>query len=110
MREHLAALGLRRLEEAVGRVDLLDVVDAVDHWKAAGLDLAPILVPPGRARGCPRLCRKDQDHGLERALDHAFLEDCRPAIEKGTPVAAELAIGNVDRTVGTLLGYEITRK
>ena len=109
VREHLAALGLRSLEEAVGRVDLLDAVDAVDHWKAAGLDLAPILMAPAAAEDAPRLCRKAQDHGLERALDHAFLEDCAPAIEKGTPVAAELTIGNVDRTVGTLLGYEITR-
>ena len=109
VREHLAALGLRSLEEAVGRVDLLDVVHAVDHWKAAGLDLAPILMPPAAAADAPRLCRKSQDHGLDRALDHAFLEDCAPAIEKGTPVAAELTIGNVDRTVGTLLGYEITR-
>jgi glutamate synthase (NADPH/NADH) large chain len=109
VREHLAALGLRSLEEAVGRVDLLDVVPAVDHWKAAGLDLASILMPPAAAADAPRLCRKSQDHGLERALDHAFLEDCAPAIENGTPVAAELTIGNVDRTVGTLLGYEITR-
>ena len=82
VREHLAALGLRSLEEAVGRVDLLDAVHAVDHWKAAGLDLAPILMPPAAAADAPRLCRKAQDHGLERALDHAFLEDCRAGHRK----------------------------
>ncbi len=110
VREHLAALGLRSIEEAVGRVELLDAVDAVDHWKASGLDLAPILLPPPAPEGAPRSCRRAQDHGLERALDHAFLEACRPAVESGTPVACELEIRNVDRTVGTLLGYEITRR
>jgi glutamate synthase (NADPH/NADH) large chain len=110
VREHLASLGLRSLEEAVGRVELLDTVDAVAHWKAAGLDLAPILLPPAAPAEAARSCRKAQDHGLDRALDHAFLDACAPAIEHRTPVAAELTVGNVDRTVGTLLGYEITRR
>ncbi len=110
VREHLAALGLRSIEEAVGRVDLLDAVEAVDHWKAKGLDLTPILMPPPAPEGAPRSCRREQDHGLERALDHSFLDACRPALEEGTPVACELPISNVHRTVGTLLGYEITRR
>ncbi len=110
VREHLAALGLRSLEEAIGRVDLLDVAGAVDHWKAKGLDLTPILVPPEVPEGAVRYCVNEQDHGLHRALDHTFLEQCRPAIDDGTPVAMELGITNVDRTVGTLLGYEITRR
>jgi glutamate synthase (NADPH) large chain len=108
VREHLAALGLRSLDEAVGRVDLLDTTEAVDHWKAAGLDLSPILVEPEQRPGSARRCVNEQDHGLDRALDHAFLDECRPAIEDGTPVRAQLRIRNVDRTVGTLLGHEIT--
>ena len=110
VRTYLAALGLRSLDEAVGRVDLLDAAAAVDHWKAAGLDLAPILLPPEAPAGAPRRCVTTQDHGLDRALDHAFLEVCRPAIEDGVRVEAEVAVTNVDRTVGTLLGYEITRR
>ena len=110
VREYLAALGLRTLEEAIGRVDLIDTAGAVDHWKARGLDLAPILVVPELPEGAVRHCINVQDHGLDRALDHQFLERCRPAIEGGAPVKAELAVTNVDRTVGTLLGYEITRK
>ncbi|MGA3148369.1 MAG: glutamate synthase large subunit, partial [Acidimicrobiales bacterium] len=110
VREYLAALGLRSLEEAIGRVDLIDAARAIDHWKAAGLDLSPILVQTELAEGAVRYCNSQQDHGLDRALDHAFLEACRPAIEDGAPVRAALAITNVNRTVGTLLGYEITRK
>ncbi len=110
VREYLAALGLRSLEEAVGRVDLLDAADAVDHWKAVGLDLAPILMTPEAPEGAVRHRVADQDHGLDKALDHRFLEACRPAIEHGTPITAEVDVTNVDRTVGTLLGYEITRR
>jgi glutamate synthase (NADPH/NADH) large chain len=110
VREYLAALGLRSLEEAIGRVDLIDAAEAVDHWKASGLDLAPILVPTELPEGAVRYCVNQQDHGLDRALDHQFLERCRPAIEDGVPVRADLAVTNVNRTVGTLLGYEITRR
>ncbi len=110
VREYLAALGLRSLEEAIGRVELIDAEEAVSHWKAAGLDLSPILMQPELRDGAVRYCINEQDHGLERALDHAFLEACRPAIDEGTSVAAEVTVTNVDRTVGTLLGYEITRR
>ncbi len=110
VREELAALGLRSLEEAIGRVDLLDSSDAVDHWKASGLDLSPILVEPELAPGAVRYCVNEQDHGLDRALDHAFLDQCMSAIEGGGPVRADVKVTNVNRTVGTLLGYEITRR
>ncbi len=110
VRELLASLGLRSLDEAIGRVDLLDTSRAVDHWKAAGLDLSPILVVPDAPYGDTRRCVREQDHGLDRALDQTFLEACRPAIEDGTPVRLSIDISNVDRTVGTLLGYEITRR
>ena len=110
MRHHLASLGLRSLSEALGRADLLDTAGVIDHWKASGLDLAPILaVPDSPYETAPRQTR-GQDHGLERALDHRFLASCRPAIEDLTPVHAELDIANVDRTVGTLLGSAITRR
>ena len=110
VRELLACLGLRSLDEAIGRVDLLDTSRAVDHWKAEGLDLSPILVVPDAPYGDTRRCVREQDHGLDRALDQRFLEACRPAIEDGTPVRLSVDISNVDRTVGTLLGYEITRR
>ena len=110
VREHLAALGLRSVEEAVGRVDLLDVDDAIGHAKTAGLDLSPVLAAPEEGPPTDRFCSCVQDHALDKALDHRFLDACTPAIEHGTPVAMELAISNRDRTVGTLLGYEITRR
>ncbi len=110
VREHLAVLGLRSLAEAVGRVDLLDTVAAVDHWKAQGLDLSPVLAEPLPGPPTDRRWRQPQDHGLERALDHRFLDACRPALESGQPVALELPIRNVDRTVATLLGSEVTRR
>ena len=110
VREHLAALGLRTLDEAIGRADLLDADGAVDHWKAAGLDLGPILsMPESPYDVAPRSMRL-QDHGLERALDHEFIPECRAAVEDLVPVSMELAITNVDRTVGTLLGSEISRR
>jgi glutamate synthase (NADPH) large chain len=112
VREILASLGLRSIAEAVGRVDLLDTREATEHWKASGLDLSPVLVSAESEADLPtgRRCTTTQDHGLERALDHQFLELCRPAIESGVRVEATLRISNVDRTVGTLLGYEITRR
>ncbi|HVB92598.1 MAG TPA: glutamate synthase large subunit, partial [Acidimicrobiales bacterium] len=110
VREHLAALGLRSLDEAVGRVDLLDVGAAVTHWKAAGLDLSSVLARPDVPERTARHQTRPQDHGLEKALDHAFLGPCAPALADGTPVSLEMPISNVDRTVGTLLGSEISRK
>ncbi len=110
VRELLAELGLRSIEEAVGRVDLLDVVKAVDHAKAAGLDLSPVLAEPEEGPPTDRHCTCLQDHGLDKALDHRFLEECRRAIETGEALKMELAISNRDRTVGTLLGYEITSR
>src|SRR5271165_1452809 len=110
VREHLAALGLRSQDEAIGRADLLDATGAVDHWKAAGLDLSAVLTVPDSPYDTARHQTRAQDHGLEAALDHEFLETCRPSMEDETPVSMELVITNVDRTVGTLLGSEITRR
>ena len=108
VREYLAELGFRSIAEAVGHAEVLDVSAAIEHWKADGLDLAPILHVvdvPG-----PRHAVQRQDHGLERALDQALIEMCEPAIERGQPVRAQLPIRNVNRTVGTMLGSAITRR
>ncbi|HVA08219.1 MAG TPA: glutamate synthase large subunit [Acidimicrobiales bacterium] len=110
VREHLAALGLGSIEEAIGRVDLLDVDQAVGHWKAAGLDLTSVLVTPDVPEGTALHQTRLQDHGLEKALDHAFMAQCAIALDDGTPVSVTLPISNVDRTVGTLLGSEISRR
>jgi glutamate synthase (NADPH/NADH) large chain len=110
VRELLAALGLRSLEEAIGRVDLLDSEAAVAHWKAAGLDLSAVLTMPDVPEGTALHQTQLQDHGLEKALDHQFIHECAPALADGTPVSVTLPISNVDRTVGTLLGSRISRQ
>ncbi len=107
VREYLAQLGFRSLEEAIGHADLIDTSDAVEHWKAAGLDLSPILHIPDVDH--PRHRVVAQDHGLDNALDNELIEICRNAIDAGEPVRAQVAIRNVNRTVGTMLGAEITR-
>jgi glutamate synthase (NADPH) large chain len=109
VREYLAALGATTLEEIVGRVDLLETVQAVEHWKAAGLDLTPVLHEPAD-KDTPRHRVTTQDHGLDKALDHTLIQLAEGALEEGRPVRLELPIRNVNRTVGTMLGYEVTRR
>jgi glutamate synthase (NADPH/NADH) large chain len=110
VRELLAALGYRSLDEVIGHAEILDTRAAVDHWKAAGLDLAPILHVPEIAEGSARHQTVGQDHGLERALDNELIALCEPAIASGEPVRAALAVRNVNRTVGTMLGHEVTKR
>ncbi|HET6500460.1 MAG TPA: glutamate synthase-related protein, partial [Amycolatopsis sp.] len=119
VRETLAALGFRTLDEAIGRADVLDVDEAVEHWKARGLELAPIFEIPtgtteGRGAGLPargaRRKIREQDHGLEHALDRTLIQLAEAALEDAHPVRLELPVRNVNRTVGTLLGSEITRR
>jgi glutamate synthase (NADPH/NADH) large chain len=110
VRELLAALGLRTLEEAVGRVDLLDADMAIAHWKAAGLDVSSVLAVPDVPDDMARHQTRLQDHGLEKALDHQFMGACAASLTDGTTVSVALPISNVDRTVGTLLGSEISRR
>jgi len=110
VRELLAELGFRTLEEAIGRVDALDVEQAVDHWKAAGLDLHPILHMPSLPEGTALHQTTEQDHGLDHALDRKLIDMCRKAIDEAKPVMHELMIRNVNRTVGTMLGSEVTRR
>jgi len=122
VRELLAELGFRSLVDAVGHVECLDVDAAVEHyWKAGKLDLRPLLMPVAEVVGAvgtsgdPEApvalhCTTAQDHGLSRALDVDLIAACRPAIEERAKVAASLSIRNIHRSVGTMLGYEVTRR
>jgi glutamate synthase (NADPH/NADH) large chain len=102
VREILASLGFRTLDEAVGQVELLDIDRAVEHWKAVGLDLTPILhVPDGEGA---RRRVVEQDHGLDRALDQELIALGASAVDSGEPVRAQLTVRNINRTVGTMLG------
>jgi glutamate synthase (NADPH/NADH) large chain len=110
VREHLAALGFRSVEEVIGHAELLDVDDAIQHWKASGLDLTPILAMPEPLDGTTRYCSTAQDHGLARALDNQLIAAAEPALADARPVQIDLPIRNVNRTVGTMLGAEVTRR
>jgi glutamate synthase (NADPH) large chain len=110
VREILAALGLRSLDEAIGRVDLLDFRPAVDHWKGHGLDLAPVLHQPELPVGSALRRTRAQDHQLERSLDNKLIELAAPALEAATPISATVAIRNEHRSVGAMLGGEVVRR
>ena len=110
VREYLAELGFRSLDEAIGHVEALDVEPAINHWKAAGLDLSPLLHMPEIAQSAPRHQVIAQDHGLDAALDNDLITLCADALERAEPVRATLPIRNINRTVGTMLGAEVTRR
>ncbi len=110
VREYLAQLGLHSLEEAIGRVDLLETLEAIDHWKAAGIDLSTLLTPVTPWPGQDRRCTTKQDHGLELALDNEIIARCEDALHTKTPVQARFKIRNTDRSIGTMLGSELTRR
>ena len=111
LREIMAKLGFRKLEDMVGRTDKLAPWKAIEHWKAKGLDLTPILYQPEAGPEVGRFRSQDQDHGLDKSLDVTRLLDiCKPAIERGEKVKVELPIRNVNRVVGTIVGSEITKR
>ena len=111
VREWMAALGFRNFNEMIGRVDRLEPRRAIEHWKARGLDFSSILYTPDVPQDVGRYCQMPQDHGLEKSMDlTTLLEICRPAIERGEKVRAELPIRNVNRVVGTIVGNEITKR
>src|SRR4029079_12489729 len=111
LREIMAQLGFRKLEDMVGRVDMLEPKAAIDHWKAKGFDFSNILYEPDAGPEVGRFATIQQDHGLERSLDlTTLLNLCKPAIERGEKVNAELEIRNVNRVVGTITGSEVTKK
>ncbi len=107
VREYLAQLGYRSIEEAIGHVEDLDTREAINHWKASGLDLAPLLVRPDVAG--PFHNTITQDHGLSAALDNQLIELAAPALKRSENVKIDLPVRNVNRTVGTMLGAEVTR-
>ncbi|MDP3712237.1 MAG: glutamate synthase large subunit [Mycobacteriales bacterium] len=109
VREILASLGFRSLQEAIGHVEVLDTQRAVEHWKAGGLDLARVLHVPEMPAGASLTCTTTQDHGLQHALDNTLIQLCEGALAGGTPVRLELPVRNVNRTVGTMLGAAVTR-
>ena len=109
VRSYLAQLGFRSIEEAIGRVDALVTDDAVEHWKASGLDLAPILAAAESPWEQDPFCSKSQDHGLEDALDVELIRQAQPALNEGEKVEITTPIRNLNRTVGTMLGHEVTK-
>ncbi|WP_183217501.1 glutamate synthase large subunit [Actinoplanes campanulatus] len=110
VREILAELGFRSIDEAIGHAEVLNVVQAVDHWKAKGLDLAPVLYVPELPEGAARRGVVAQDHGLDKALDNQLIALAQPALTDGLPVHAELATRNDQRSVGAMLGGEVSRR
>ncbi|NLU67567.1 glutamate synthase large subunit [Streptomyces sp. HNM0574] len=115
VRELLAELGFRSLDEAIGHAELLDTSRAVDHWKAQGLDLEPLLHVPDLPEGAVRYQIAEQDHGLAKALDNELIKLSADALnadsaEAAQPVRGRIAIRNINRTVGTMLGHEVTKK
>ena len=110
LREYMAQLGFRTVGEMVGHVECLDANDAIEHWKARNIDLSAILHRPRSARTSPLHCVETQDHGLDEALDRQLIELCRDALEHQKPVEIHLPIRNVNRTVGTMLSAEVSRR
>ena len=110
VREILASLGFRTLQEMIGHAELLDTAKAVDHWKADGLDLAPLLAMPEPHPGTALTRRVEQDHGLDAALDNTLIQLCEGSLLDGTRTSLELPVRNVNRTVGTMLGSLVTRR
>jgi glutamate synthase (NADPH/NADH) large chain len=110
VREHLAQLGLRTLDEAIGRADLLEIAPATDHWKAHGLDLTPVLAMPQSPYGDARRRVRGQDHRLDAALDNELLRQAEPALATGAKVRIDIDVRNEHRSVGAMLGGEVVRR
>ncbi len=108
VREHMAELGYRKLDDLIGHTEHLDMDPAIEHWKSQNLDLAPLLVKPDVPHAIMHC--DGQDHGLDKALDNELIEKARPALEEGKPVSFAVPIRNVNRTVGTMLGAEVSRR
>jgi glutamate synthase domain-containing protein 3 len=110
VRELMASMGFRTVEEMIGRVDMLEMKPAVEHWKARGLDYSAILYKPEVPARVARRCVQKQDHGLQQAIDHELIAASQDALEKRTPVQIEMPIRNVHRTVGAMLSGEVARR
>ena len=110
LREIMAQLGFRTIHEMVGRVECLDMKKAIAHWKAKGLDFSKIFVKPQPKNGSPLYCSISQDHGIDKALDNSLIEKSMEALESKKKVTFSQVVRNVNRTVGTMLGSELTRR
>jgi glutamate synthase domain-containing protein 3 len=110
VRQYMAELGFRTVDEMVGRVDMLDVAPAVDHWKARGLDFSSILYNPPVTSRVARRCVHSQDHGLNGALDHQLVEHSLDALLSLSPLEISLPVRNIHRSVGTMLSGEVARR
>jgi glutamate synthase (NADPH/NADH) large chain len=109
-RELMAKLGVRRLEELIGRSELLEMKKGIEHWKAAGLDFSKIFHSPKVPEGVARFHCERQDHGLEKALDNRLIELAAPALERAQKVTIDMPIRNINRTVGTMLSHEVAKR
>ena len=109
-REIMAQLGIRTMEELIGRADLLDTKKGIEHWKARGLDFSRVFHQPEVGADVPRFKVEEQDHALEKALDHKLIERAAPALERGERVSFIQPVRNVNRTVGTMLSGEVAKK
>ncbi len=109
-RQIMAQLGVRKFDDLIGRADLLDMRAGVEHWKARGLDFSRVFHMPQVSDDVARHHTEAQDHGIDRALDHALIAEARDAIETGKPVVVESKVSNVNRTVGTMLSHEVARR
>jgi glutamate synthase (NADPH/NADH) large chain len=110
VRELMAQLGVRRFNDLIGKTELLDTRKSVEHWKAKGLDFSRIFAMPKMPPDVSRFHDEAQNHGLEKALDNRLIELARPALERAEKVAIETPIRNINRTVGTMLSYEIAKR
>jgi glutamate synthase (NADPH/NADH) large chain len=110
VRELMAQLGVRRLDELIGRTELLDMKKGVEHWKAKGLDFSRIFARPEVPAEVARFHCETQDHGLAKALDNRLIELAQPALERGEKVLIETPIRNINRTVGTMLSHQIAKR
>src|SRR3981081_1587556 len=106
----MAEMGFRTMDEMIGRVDMIEMREAIDHWKARGLDFSSILYNPQVPSRVGRRCTISQDHGLNQALDYKLIDHAAEALESKTPVEFKLPIRNVHRTVGAMLSGEIARR
>jgi glutamate synthase (NADPH/NADH) large chain len=110
VRELMAQLGIRKIDDLIGRTELLDMKKGIEHWKAKGLDFSKVFAMPQMPAEVAKFHCETQNHGLEKALDNRLIELAGPALERGEKVAIETPIRNINRTVGTMLSYEIARR
>ena len=110
VRELMAQMGIRKFDDLIGRSDLLDMKQGIAHWKAKGLDFSKVFHQPAMPASVARLHTEEQDHGLDKALDHQLIAQAKAALETRQPVVINSAIGNVNRTAGTMLSHEVAKR